>query len=255
MACPANADDSFGPQYCHELDFTLLFEQSLLQIAPCLLFLLSLPVRTLHLQRQTVKTQPTGIRTIKQLAVVALAATQLGLLIAYSVLPELRIRTSLPSTVIAIVASLALLYLSSIEHTRSARPSSTINAYIFFSILLDIPQARSLWLRLGSSPVPGLFTAALAVKVVVFYLEARSKRSSLLPPYSSYAPESLVNLYDRIVLWWLKPLFLKGYGSVISMDGLLAIDQDLSSDRVERKFNKHWQRKSLFVQFWNIFVF
>ncbi|CEJ91185.1 hypothetical protein VHEMI06915 [[Torrubiella] hemipterigena] len=242
MACPANADNSFGPQYCQKLDFTLLFEQSLLQIAPCLLFLLSLPIRTLQLQRQTVKTQPTGIRAFKQLAVVVLAALQFGLLIAYSVLPELCIRTSLPSTVIAIVASLALLYLSSIEHSRSARPSSTINAYIFFSILLEIPQARSLWLRHNSSPVPGLFTAALAVKVVVFYLEARSKRSSLLAPYSSYAPESLVNLYDRIVLWWLKPLFLKGYGSVISMDGLLAIDQDLSSDKVERKFNKHWQR-------------
>ncbi|KIM99420.1 hypothetical protein OIDMADRAFT_146875 [Oidiodendron maius Zn] len=244
MECLPSADNTFGPQYCNHFDFTLLFEQSFFQIAPCALLLLLLPLRASQLRRQNVKTLRTGMQTVKQSAILVLAATQLALLVVWGVTPLFRTKASIPAALLSFLASLALLYLSSIEHTRSARPSSIINAYIFFSILFDIPQARTLWLRLGWTAVPGIFTAGLAAKTIVFYLEARNKRRSLLPPYQLYAPEALANLYDRIVMWWLSPLFMKGYGNIISIDGLFPIDNDLSSDRVERSFYDHWKNRS-----------
>ena len=97
--------------------------------------------------------------------------------------------------------------------------------------------------------MPGIFTAGLAAKTIVFYLEARNKRRSLLPPYQLYAPEALANLYDRIVMWWLSPLFMKGYGNIISIDGLFPIDNDLSSDRVERSFYHHRKNRESFIGF------
>ena len=55
MNCSLVSDDSFGPQYCDDFDFTLVFEQSLFQIAPCALLLLALPIRASQLRRQEAK--------------------------------------------------------------------------------------------------------------------------------------------------------------------------------------------------------
>lgn len=77
----------------------------------------------------------------------------------------------------------------------------------------------------------------------MLYLEARNKRTSLFPPYSVYAPEALVNLYDQTVLWWLNPLFLKAYNS--NLQKLYRIDSDLSSESVEASFHGAWDGREL----------
>lgn len=249
MDCRLSADDVFGPavQGCrNNFDFTLLFEQSLFQIAPCALLLLSLPVRASQLRQQKVKTLRTGSRKVKQAAIVVYAATQLALMIVWSTTPRYRTRASIPAATLSFMASLALLVLSSVEHTRSVRPSTLINVYMLFSLLLDIPQARTLWLRSGPKSVPGIYCAGLATKTCILGLEARSKRRSLFPQYTAYAPESLVGLYNRTVMWWLNPLFLHGYNSMISTDKLDTIDPDLASDRVEHGFEASWAKRKWF---------
>lgn len=64
--CPT--DDAFGPAVgdCRGgFDFTLLFEQSILSIAPSALFLLVAPVKIFRLLRVNVKTLPNRIFTLK----------------------------------------------------------------------------------------------------------------------------------------------------------------------------------------------
>ena len=245
MACQLSADDAFGPAVhgCRgNFDFTLLFEQSFFQIAPCALLLLLVPLRASQLHRQNVKTLRTGMQGTKQSAIAVLAATQLASLVLWSMTPMYRTRASIPAATLSFLACLALLFLSSMEHTRSIRPSSIINTYILFSLLFDITQARTLWLRSGPRSVPALFTLGIASKTVILYLEARSKRRSLFPHYRVYAPESLVSLYDRAVLWWLNPLFLHGYRSLLSFERLYKIDADLSSEDVETSFHRLWTK-------------
>ena len=75
MECLPDADNTFGPQYCNHFDFTLLFEQSFFQIAPCALLLLLLPLYASQLRRQNVKTLHTSIQTAKQSSILLLAAT------------------------------------------------------------------------------------------------------------------------------------------------------------------------------------
>ncbi|EMC91438.1 hypothetical protein BAUCODRAFT_39613 [Baudoinia panamericana UAMH 10762] len=248
MDCPPAADDIFGPAVhgCRDdFDFTLLFEQSFFQIAPCALLLLLLPVRAYQLKRKNVKTLGTGMRTLKQTAIVSLAATQLALLVVWSLTPTYRTKASVPAATLSFLASVALLFLSSAEHTRSVRPSSLINTYMLFSLVLDIPQTRTLWLRSGlPRSVPALFTAGLAAKTLILCLEARTKRRALFPPYKIYAPEALVSLYDRTTLWWINPLFLEGYKGLISFEKLYPIDQDLSSQQVEDDFQSRWGQTS-----------
>jgi ATP-binding cassette, subfamily C (CFTR/MRP), member 1 len=244
--CSPAADNTFGPAVhgCrNDFDFTLLFEQSFFQLAPSALLLLTLPWRAAQLKTQNVKTFRTGSRTLKQTCIAILAGTQLALLVDWSVTPTYRTKVSIPAAVLSFLASLALLYLSSIEHMRSVRPSSLINAYMLFSLVLDVPQTRTLWLRPGPRSVPAIFSAAVGAKLVILYLEARSKRRSLFPPYRISAPESLVNMYDRTVLWWLNPLFWKGYRSILSPEKLDPIDSDMASSSVEAAFQASWKKR------------
>nr|POE51561.1 hypothetical protein CFP56_25768 [Quercus suber] len=235
---PVRADDIFGPR-------TLLYEQSLLQVVPSALLLLSLPIRTFQLRRQNVKTLRNGTRTVKQIIIAAFAATQLALLVAWSMTPapENRTSASVPAAVVSFTASLALLFLSSIEHTRSVRPSTSINVYLLVSLLFDIPQARTLWLSSNTPYVPGIYTAGVAAKAIVLLFEARNKKRSLLAPYRAYGPEALVSIYDRTVLWWLNPLFFQGYKSSIPLDNLYHLDTDLNAHGAEQAIKNSWFRR------------
>ncbi|EME39111.1 hypothetical protein DOTSEDRAFT_28299 [Dothistroma septosporum NZE10] len=155
-----------------------------------------------------------------------------------------RTRTSIPAATISFLASLSLLYLSGIEHAKSVRPSTLINLWVLFSLILDLPQTRTLWLRPGTRALPAIFTVGVSAKAVVLYLEARSKRRSLVPAYRLYAPEALVNLYDRTALWWLNPLFWIGYNGHLSTEKLFAVDAALAAEQVQNSFEAAWATHS-----------
>lgn len=253
MPCPLEADNTFGPAVgggCrNDFDFTLLFEQSFFQLAPCALLLLLVPIRASQLRKQGVKVLRNGLQSVKQLAILLLACTQLALLILWSLTPMYRTKASIPAAVLSFLASLSLLYLSGLEHARTVRPSSLINFYVLFSLLFDIPQTRTLWLRRGPRSLPALFTAGVAAKAVVLFLEAKNKRRALFPPYKLYPPEALVSLYDRTALWWLNPMFWSGYRGILSIDKLYPVDMDLHSENIELIFQqKRTQRKARFSQ-------
>jgi ATP-binding cassette subfamily C (CFTR/MRP) protein 1 len=245
MECLLRADDAFGPQVngCRDnFDFTLLFEQSFFQIAPCALLLITIPARATYLRKQNVKTLRTRAASVKQAAIAILGCTQLALLIVWSLIPMYQTRASIPAAALSFVASLALLLLSSLEHSRSVRPSAIINTYMLFSLLFDIPQARTLWLRPGPRSLPGIFTAGLVAKTVSLCLEARNKRRALFPAYRVYAPEALVSLYDRTVLWWLNPIFQRGFKGLISPEHLYPVDSALASSTLSKDFEGIWSR-------------
>jgi hypothetical protein len=113
---------------------------------------------------------------------------------------------------------------------------------MLFSLLLDIPQARTLWLRPGPTSLPCVFSVGMAVKAISLCLEAITKKRFLFPAYRSIAPEMLVNLYNRTLLWWLNPMFLLGFKSQLSFEDLTPIDSDLSSKRLDLQFRTLWAR-------------
>ena len=96
MQCSADADNTFGPQYCNYFDFTLLFEQTIFQIAPTALLILTLPLRAGQLRRRKIKTTRDGARTAKGFALAVLAFTQLALLISLQLAKRLTSILNLP---------------------------------------------------------------------------------------------------------------------------------------------------------------
>jgi hypothetical protein len=242
MKCSPISDNVFGPQYCDYFDFTLVFEQIFFQIAPCALLLLALPFRVSQLRRQKAKCARSWARLCKQVIISILALNQCALLVLWA-LSKNNSGTAVAAASLSFLACLGLLWLSSLEHTRSASPSDIIGVFVLISIILDVPQARTLWLRHRSdTAVAAIFTACLAIKIAILFLEARSKGPWLLPPYRAHAPEALANIFNRTVLWWFGPLFLLGYRKNIRFEDLYPIDDSLLSDSVECRFMQYWSR-------------
>jgi ATP-binding cassette subfamily C (CFTR/MRP) protein 1 len=242
MKCSPISDNAFGPQYCDNFDFTLVFEQGIFQITPCALLLLALPFRASQLRRQEAKCARSWTHLCKQAIISVLALSQCALTISWALSNNIS-QTALAAAILSFLTCLGLLWLSSLEHTRSASPSDIISVFILFSIILDVPQARTLWLRHRSdTAIAALFTACLVIKTVVLFLETRSKRPWLLPSYRAYAPEALANIFNRTVLWWLGPLFLLAYRNNIRFEDLYSIDDTLLSESVEHRFMQYWSR-------------
>lgn len=244
MDCTLGADNLFGPRVdgCRDFDFTLLFEQTILQAAPSALLLLSVPARIWFLRRQTLKSMRSNLTLLKLAAAVLLAGTQIIMLSLWASTPGQRTSASIPATTVSTLGALALVLLSGLEDGRSVRPSAIINTYMLFSLLLDIPQARTLWLRPGPTSLPRVFSVGMAVKAISLCLEALTKKRFLFPPYRSMAPEMLVNLYNRTLLWWLNPMFFLGFKSQLSFEDLSPIDSGLSSKHLDGQFQTIWAR-------------
>lgn len=151
-----------------------------------------------------------------------------------------RTRASLPAAVLALAAALGLYLLSYIEHVKSIRPSSIIDAYLLLTLPFDAAQLRTRWLRGEGVAENGIASALLGVKLLVLISEATEKRRLLFTPYANPSPEATSGLYSRGLFWWLNPLFRLGFRNVVNDDDLFAADGDLLSKSLETRFNKHW---------------
>lgn len=168
------------------------------------------------------------------------AAIQLALLVLWTVDKSERTRASLPLAVLDLVGAAQFLALTWMEDTRSVRPSSLLNVYLLFTLLLDLAQARTLWLHKTSTAVSGLFTARIATKTSLLILEARSKQAYFREVYKALPPESIGGIINRSVLWWVNGLFRRGFRSLLTIEDLYVLDTRLSSDYLRAKVQAAW---------------
>ncbi|GAB7351131.1 hypothetical protein MBLNU459_g1589t2 [Dothideomycetes sp. NU459] len=208
--CPISADNVFGPiiDGCNHVDFTLLFEQTIFSILPSTLLLFVAPLRVSEILQKPVKVLKQRGVVRKLTILLSLAAVQIASLVQWSIIPHVRTKASVAAAVLSLVSVLALVTLSYLEHTRSTRPSALITVYLVLSLVLDIPQARTLWIRDISKSFAALFVTGLALKATALFIESLNKRGALKAPYSTYPPEALSSVVNRSFQWWLNPLFV-----------------------------------------------
>ncbi|KND90065.1 Multidrug resistance-associated protein 1 [Tolypocladium ophioglossoides CBS 100239] len=244
MANCTQADQTFGPgvsKPCRDgLDFTLLFEQALLTLVPATIFLLAFPFRLVYLAKTEVRAQASPIRSAKLAVAFAFAALELGLVVLWG-LDKTRI--SIASATVNLLAAFQLICLSWIEDARSERPSTLVTIYLLLTLLLDLPQARTLWLQQTHVAIAGLFSASLAFKAMLLLLETFEKRPYLMPPYRNLPLESTSGIISRSFLWWLNGTFQKGFRSLLSFDDLNVLDDSLTSAKLDETVGKAWGRR------------
>ncbi|OLN96559.1 Canalicular multispecific organic anion transporter 1-like protein 1 [Colletotrichum chlorophyti] len=239
----AAADDYFGPQARGYFDFTILFQQSILSILPTALFILLAPFRLIWLRRHDVCVRSGKLLWLKLGVIAVFLCLQVALIALWALPSTPSTRTSLPESILGLVEAITLAALSFSEHKHSIRPSALLGGYLVLTIVLEIAQARTFWIRDGLAPIASVFTAALVAKVVILILEETPKRPLLRNnAEKNVAVESTTGIVSRSLFWWLNGLFLRGFRLVIGLDDLGAIDPKFDSNVLLRKLDQAWSK-------------
>ncbi|KAI3009272.1 hypothetical protein CBS147346_2163 [Aspergillus niger] len=235
-------DDEFGPRVVHcrgDFDFTLLFEECFFSIAPSALLLLVLPLRYKQLwKHRTVIVSQSWAYWAKLVSAQVFGAFQLCLLVLWLLPHTPRTQASLVAAVLTLITSVGLLFLSHLEHIYSVQPSSILNLFLSWTIVFDAVRARSLWLA-SYTVLATLYTASIAVKLVWFYLETKSKLV-YINKNVQYGDEEIRGFYNRAFFWWVNPLLLLGFKQSVSLEELPYLDRALSANELHRKISAHW---------------
>ncbi|KAL1598820.1 hypothetical protein SLS60_007962 [Paraconiothyrium brasiliense] len=141
-------------------------------------------------------------------------------------------QTAIAAQILLTAVVLALSSLSLLEHVKSPRSSDAINVYLFFSIIFDAVQLRTLWLRPLPTTVCVAASVCFTVKFALWLAEAQSKFAWLKEDYRSLAPETLSGVYARRGFWWLNGLMKRGYRATFQPMDLMAIKEDFGSKRL-----------------------
>jgi ATP-binding cassette, subfamily C (CFTR/MRP), member 1 len=140
-----------------------------------------------------------------------------------------------------------VIVLSHFEHVRSVRPSFLLNVYLFFSLILDLGQARTLYLLEDDTPKASVFSATMGIKLALLFLEAQEKASYLRKPYSTLPPESTSGIWSQSTFWWLNSLIYQGFQKLLSMKELYDLDIDLASEKLKEDMQKAWDTRCMLV--------
>ncbi|KAJ0166584.1 hypothetical protein CTA2_6689 [Colletotrichum tanaceti] len=233
-------------------DLSLLFEQACLAIGPSVILLLLVPFRLQQLWRSSNKVLRDGLIGAKATAYLAYGVLQLVLLALWAqklqgdtALPSLlERRVSVAAAVLGFVDAALLGVLSCVEHVRSIRPSTVICLFVLLSCLFDAVRCRTLWLSDISSTLAAVFTAKLALKLVIFVFEIQSKENSLLAAWRRRSPEATSGIVGRSFFWWLRGLLSRGFKTSLSTADLYDMDEELQSGPLSRRLGKDWQSRT-----------
>ncbi|KAK1496978.1 ABC transporter [Colletotrichum cuscutae] len=205
----AECEGSFGPDatVCSDrFDFTLLFEQSIMNIGPSAVLLLALPFRLQQLLHQRRKVLRHPLNVAKIATCIVFGGLQIALLALWTQIP-LSNRVSVAAAVLGVLDALALTLLSHAEHLR------------FVSC------------------------AALAMKLTMFLLEVQGKRTFLLAALRHLSPEATSGIIGRGFFWWLNSLLGKGFKATLSPSTLYDIDDDMRSEPLLQNLNTAWNER------------
>ena len=227
--CSIEYENRFGPVVngcADNFDFTLLFEELSLSIALSALFIPIMTASLFYSRHQAIKLTASWIVTSKLIVHVSHVVVQLTLLLLWALPTTPKTNASLASASLSTLLAIGLGCLSYREHFRNVRPSKTLSLYFFFSVLLDIPRSRTLFVVSGlHEAIPITFLVCMLSRVLMVSLEAVEKRRWIRQQYLEGSPETTAGPFNRALLVWLNQLFLLGSRKTLIMEDLFAAER------------------------------
>lgn len=181
----------------------------------------------------------------EQLFLVVYAALCFSQLVFLEIAGKVSSSVMVASGAVAFLASLTVILLSFLEHSKSRRPSMLLSIYIFLTLLLDTARTRTLWLTVTSQTMTTnarLSTASMVLKVFILILESKQKTAWLQWDSEKHSPEESSGFFDLGLFIWLRKLFVAGFSSVLTMNNLYSLDQDLSSVKMHGFLHARFDR-------------
>ncbi|KAK9443505.1 ABC transporter [Metarhizium brunneum] len=243
-SCSIDVHNVFGPTVAYAclngFDFTLLFEESILILLPLLLTVLILVPRAVILWNTAPKVNRSWLFTLKLVTFSVYIALQVAMLALWTQPNTPTTRLTIPLRAIIIASFIWFVYVSYLEHVRSVRPSTILCIYLGISCLLDMACARTVFFIPGYHIVAPIHLASYFVKLVLLALETTEKRRLLMLQWRNTSPEATASFYSRVLFVWLNSLFLKGYKTLLTVDTLTPLDQDILDASRPTKLEERW---------------
>lgn len=89
-----------------------------------------------------------------------------------------------------------------------------------------------------------IFTASLALKVIILFLEATEKKRYLSTEDRKLSPEETSGILNQSVFVWLNQLIVTGFKKVLLMDDLYPLNKELYAAHLKVNFRKTWDRST-----------
>lgn len=174
-------------------------------------------------------------------AIAVYCSLEFTILVLVGSKPVQRQKTTIAAAVLAFVDALVIGFLSFFEHSRSLRSSAPLNSYLFFSIIFDAVQCRTLWLVDKGSATACLFTTGLGVKVALLLLEAHGKSRWIRSDDKGRSPEETAGVFNLSLFFWLNGLIGQGSCKMLTLDSLYPLHEKMAAEGLQVKFWRQWE--------------
>lgn len=246
----AGLDNQFGPQLAGHFDFTLLFEQTIFEVAPNSLLILATPFYGRSIIVHAAQQVPAGPLLWAKLATGALlVVTYVSKAALWQTASELQSHWSIVSSVMSLLGSLCTLLVLYSAHTYNKALSTFVSLFFSLTLLLDIALARSYFLRhdMGFSsmhPIAGIQTVGVVLKLLLVVLEEVPKTTHAVKRQtsSSVKCDSELGFWGKAMFFSVNSLLLFGYKNELTIENLPALDEQFGSRRLFDRFYRNWNR-------------
>ncbi|KAH8195838.1 hypothetical protein TruAng_009991 [Truncatella angustata] len=236
-------DQEFGPvvQGCRsDFDFTQFFERTIIWSLPSAIFILVASLRLLNVLKKPRIVSGVSFQITKATVIAIFVALQLALIVASTRSAQSPVRTwTIAGSLLAFAAGAFMLVISFLDHARSARSSALLSGYLLLTLLFDAAQTRTLWNTKAYPLLTPIFTASLAVKVVIFVLELLSK-SRWIDQHTQtlLGPEAMSNIFNLASYYWLRRLLWTGFHKILALADLYPLIDDVSAERASQRLQR-----------------
>ncbi|OAA75848.1 ABC multidrug transporter [Akanthomyces lecanii RCEF 1005] len=237
-------DQPFWAPIMGIFDFTLKFEESILQILPSGLVIAMLPFAIFHYWNQPVYVRSSPLLWVKLIVLIALVVVEATSLSLRTMSTEARTDTSVPAASMELIAALTIGSIIYMEHRHAIRTSALLGISLLAGILIDIVKSRSFFLRHGLAALGALAVASGSLRLCLLILEEISRRALVVDKgiRQSLSAEATSGFMTRLLFLFLTPMLTAGFSQELGPKHLTKLGLDFSSQHMHEKLKKHWKR-------------
>ncbi|KAJ4155490.1 hypothetical protein LMH87_000731 [Akanthomyces muscarius] len=236
----SHADHWFWPVAFPVFDFSLKFEETILQLLPSCSFILFASATFLYYRQTNARIRRSRLLWTKLSVALILVALELANLVLRSLSSDYTDTTS-PAASLDFVAALAIAGVVYIEHRHAIRTSAVLGLYLGIGILIDITKSRSYFLR-NLTASGAVAAATAAVRLILAVLEEVPKTSLIIDPELRTVSdgEATCGFFSRTCFLFLRPMMRIGYRSILALDDLSDLGIEFASSCLFSELSNSW---------------
>lgn len=242
-------DDSFGPRLEGHFDFTLLFEQSIFQIAPSSIVLCALPFFIRKIVQQQVLVRPGWLLWAKIVTAVAIVAVQLATVVFWY-RSAFNTTAAQAGTILSFLAAVGIVAVTYVSHSHFLQPLPFLALYLSVTFLFDLATIYTYVHRMGLETIAHLTCALPALKFVLMILEEISKRSLIVAENRDLlGNEVIAGFWSRSTFLWINPLLRFGFRHTIDNNDLPDLGHQFDSEELYENWKICWDKQGKSAKF------